>query len=100
MDASYCTFEGGDVPIEDGIYPDPLPGGYKGPESCGIIPPPHVISTSYGSNEFSVSVKYANRQCYEYGKMGCPQDPALSIHYYVRVSLRYTACTHLAWRDI
>jgi len=23
-------------------------------------------------------------ECYEYGKMGCPQDPALSIHYYVR----------------
>jgi hypothetical protein len=22
-------------------------------------------------------------ECYEYGKMGCPQDPALSIHYYV-----------------
>jgi TPR repeat protein len=23
-------------------------------------------------------------ECYEYGKMGCPQDAALSIHYYVR----------------
>jgi TPR repeat protein len=23
-------------------------------------------------------------ECYEYGTMGCPQDPALSIHYYVR----------------
>lgn len=22
-------------------------------------------------------------ECYEYGKMDCPQDPALSIHYYV-----------------
>lgn len=22
-------------------------------------------------------------ECYEYGKMGCPQDAALSIHYYV-----------------
>lgn len=22
-------------------------------------------------------------ECYEYGKMGCPQDSALSIHYYV-----------------
>ena len=22
-------------------------------------------------------------ECYEYGRMGCPQDPALSIHYYV-----------------
>src|SRR6185436_5554038 len=24
-------------------------------------------------------------ECYEYGKMGCPQDAALSIHYYVRM---------------
>ena len=27
---------------------------------------------------------YKLGECYEYGKMGCPQDPALSIHYYVR----------------
>ena len=27
---------------------------------------------------------YRLGECYEYGKMGCPQDPALSIHYYVR----------------
>ena len=26
---------------------------------------------------------YRLGECYEYGKMGCPQDPALSIHYYV-----------------
>ncbi|THG96313.1 hypothetical protein EW026_g5499 [Hermanssonia centrifuga] len=25
---------------------------------------------------------YKLGECYEYGKMGCPQDPALSIHYY------------------
>ncbi|KAL6301308.1 HCP-like protein [Sparassis latifolia] len=25
---------------------------------------------------------YRLGECYEYGKMGCPQDPALSIHYY------------------
>ena len=29
---------------------------------------------------------YKLGECYEYGKMGCPQDPALSIHYYVRLS--------------
>ena len=29
---------------------------------------------------------YRLGECYEYGKMGCPQDPALSIHYYVRLS--------------
>ena len=26
---------------------------------------------------------YRLGECYEYGKLGCPQDPALSIHYYV-----------------
>jgi uncharacterized protein len=30
---------------------------------------------------------YRLGECYEYGKMGCPQDPALSIHYYVRSQL-------------
>jgi len=28
VDASFCTFEGGDDPTQDGIYPDPLPGGF------------------------------------------------------------------------
>ena len=28
---------GGDDPEQDGIYPDTLPGGFDGPESCGII---------------------------------------------------------------
>ena len=27
-------------------------------------------------------------ECYEYGKMGCPQDAALSIHYYVSIAPR------------
>ena len=30
IDGSYCTFEGGDDPHADEIYPDPAPGGYKG----------------------------------------------------------------------
>ena len=40
---------------------------------------------------------YRLGECYEYGKMGCPQDPALSIHYYVRLSPSYadrTCCRH------
>ena len=28
IDASYCTFEGGDDPTFDGVYPDSAPGGY------------------------------------------------------------------------
>ena len=33
VDGSFCTFEGGDDPTQDGIYPDPLPGGFDG-EHC------------------------------------------------------------------
>jgi len=34
-------------------------------------------------------------ECYEYGKMGCPQDPALSIHYYVRLFHFSSSRAHL-----
>lgn len=52
IDSSFCTFEGaddprGDDPTQDGIYPDPLKGGYKGPENCGGFAATKVISTSY-----------------------------------------------------
>ncbi|KAF8194430.1 subtilisin-like protein [Mycena galopus ATCC 62051] len=76
IDGSFCTFEGGDDPTQaslgtrDGIYPDPLPGGFKGPESCGIIPPPHTISISYAQDEVTISAFSAMRQCTEYAKLG------------------------------
>ncbi|TBU37252.1 subtilisin-like protein [Dichomitus squalens] len=70
VDASFCTFEGGDDPNFDGIYPDTLPGGFDKPESCGILKPPFVVSTSYGSDEASVTRAYAQRQCTEYAKLG------------------------------
>ncbi|KAF9063311.1 subtilisin-like protein [Rhodocollybia butyracea] len=70
VDASFCTFEGGDIASQDGIYPDPLPGGFKGPESCGIIAPPFVVSTSYSQDESTATPFYARRQCNEYGKLG------------------------------
>ncbi|GJJ08142.1 hypothetical protein Clacol_002350 [Clathrus columnatus] len=70
IDASFCTFEGGDSPIFDGIYPDTLPGGFTGPESCGIIKPANVISTSYGFTEVMATPEYEIRQCNEYGKLG------------------------------
>ncbi|KIK70403.1 hypothetical protein GYMLUDRAFT_32410 [Collybiopsis luxurians FD-317 M1] len=70
VDGSFCTFEGGDDPTQDGIYPDPLPGGFKGPESCGIIAPPFVVSTSYGQDESTITAFSAMRQCTEYGKLG------------------------------
>ncbi|TFK74739.1 subtilisin-like protein [Pluteus cervinus] len=70
VDGSFCTFDGGDDPTQDGIYPDPLPGGFKGPESCGIITPPNVVSVSYGQDESTVTAPFAFRQCLEYGKLG------------------------------
>ncbi|CCM05401.1 uncharacterized protein FIBRA_07617 [Fibroporia radiculosa] len=69
LDASYCTFEGGDDPSEDGIYPDPY-GGYQGPEACGTVKPAYVISTSYSSNEADMTPFYMERQCAEYAKLG------------------------------
>ncbi|KAF9046284.1 subtilisin-like protein [Panaeolus papilionaceus] len=70
VDASFCTFEGGDDPNQDGIYPDPLAGGFKGPESCGIVAPPHTVSVSFLQDEQTVTPAFANRQCAEYAKLG------------------------------
>ena|ERR1700722_5053696 len=47
LDDSYCTYEGGDDPSEDGIYPDSAPGGYNRryhffsplSSSANLIPP-------------------------------------------------------------
>jgi len=70
IDGSYCTFDGGDDPTQDGVYPDTQPGGYNGPEACGTVKPSNVISTSYSYNEADLTVSYASRQCDEYGKLG------------------------------
>lgn len=70
VDGSFCTFEGGDDPNEDGIYPDPLPGGFKGNESCGIVAPPHTVSISFLQDEQTATTFFANRQCNEYAKLG------------------------------
>lgn len=70
IDGSYCTYEGGDDPTQDGIYPDVLPMGYKGPENCGGYAATKVISTSYGYNEHDLTPFYEMRQCNEYAKLG------------------------------
>jgi TPR repeat protein len=36
---------------------------------------------------------YRLGECYEYGKNGCPQDPALSIHYYVSLIAEWSITT-------
>ncbi|KAJ7033198.1 subtilisin-like protein [Mycena alexandri] len=69
LDGSFCTFEGGDDPTNDGIYPDNVAGGYQ-KDDCGIIKPANVISTSYGYNEADLSPAYTARQCAEYAKLG------------------------------
>lgn len=73
IDGSYCTYEGGDDPEQDGVYPDPYGVGpyyYSGPENCGGFAATNVISTSYGYNEADLTPAYEERQCNEYLKLG------------------------------
>ncbi|KAH7927947.1 subtilisin-like protein [Leucogyrophana mollusca] len=70
IDGFYCIFENGDDASHDTIYPDNVPGGYKGKQPCGTVKPTNVISTSYKYNEADLSDLYAGRQCLEYGKLG------------------------------
>ncbi|KZT01332.1 subtilisin-like protein [Laetiporus sulphureus 93-53] len=69
LDASYCTFEGGDSPTYDATYPDP-DGGYQGPQACGTVTPAYIMSTSYSYNEADLTPFYMERQCTEYAKLG------------------------------
>ncbi len=79
LDASYCTFEGGDDPNLDPLYPDTDQAGgaangtgmtYGDKEMCGAYKPTNVISVSYGLGEDTFSFFYENRQCTEYLKLG------------------------------
>ncbi|KAH9176552.1 subtilisin-like protein [Lactarius sanguifluus] len=47
VDQSFCTFQGGDVPGQDGIYPDTLPGGFnrRGYSHPSICHPASATST-------------------------------------------------------
>jgi tripeptidyl-peptidase-1 len=73
IDGSYCNFtafgQTGNSAI-DPQYPDPAPGGYKGSLQCGVYEAPKVISISYGGDEQSFPMSYAERQCLEYMKLG------------------------------
>ncbi|KAG1727664.1 peptidase S8/S53 domain-containing protein [Suillus paluster] len=70
LDGDYCTYDGGDDPSQDPVYPDTADGGYTGTEDCGTVKPANVISTSSGYNEADLSAAYAIRQCNEYAKLG------------------------------
>ncbi|KAK3940564.1 putative subtilisin-like protein [Diplogelasinospora grovesii] len=64
LDASYCTFQGGNSK-------DPnVDGQYSNQTGCGGFAPTNVISTSYSYNEADLGAKYEQRQCAEYMKMG------------------------------
>ncbi|KAH8812884.1 Pro-kumamolisin, activation domain-containing protein [Xylogone sp. PMI_703] len=70
LDASYCTYDGGDDPTFDPVYPDLQAGGYNGTKSCGIMKPPAVLSTAVSLNEAQLTPFYMKRQCHEYAKLG------------------------------
>ncbi|RFU29102.1 hypothetical protein B7463_g7233, partial [Scytalidium lignicola] len=71
IDGSYCTYDGGDDPTQDGIYPDTLNStGFQGPENCGGFAATKTISTSYSYNEADLTPFYEQRQCHEYMKLG------------------------------
>ncbi|KAK5119268.1 hypothetical protein LTR85_007882 [Meristemomyces frigidus] len=73
IDASYCTYDGGDNSTEDAVYPDPYPGpgSYQGNQNCGTYAAAKVISTSYSyPNEQDLGAAYMARQCHEYMKLG------------------------------
>nr|POF27611.1 tripeptidyl-peptidase sed1 [Quercus suber] len=69
LDASYCTYQGGNQPYVDPAYPDPNEGGYTGPLQCGGAPMSNVISVSYGQIEGALGVFYQQRQCREWMKL-------------------------------
>lgn len=64
VDGSYCTFQGG------GSKDPNIDGQYPADRACGTAPLVNVISTSYAYNEGDLSVKYEERQCAEYMKLG------------------------------
>lgn len=62
LDASYCTYDGGDDPNYDPHL--------NGTEQCGVYKPPNVVSLSYEIAEAYYSPAYEMRQCHEYMKLG------------------------------
>lgn len=67
LDASYCTYKGGDNSTFDPTFPRKH---WNQTEMCGEFKPTNVISISYGQNEDFASPAYEARQCHEYMKLG------------------------------
>ena len=70
FDASYCTFDGGDDPAFDPVYPDLQDGGYNGTQDCGTVKPPAVLMHTISLDEADLTPFYMRRQCHEFGKLG------------------------------
>lgn len=66
LDASYCTYDGGDNKTVDPTFPSP---GYPHPEQCGVFKATNVVSLSYALSEAFYSPAYEIRQCHEYMKL-------------------------------
>ncbi|KAI1314045.1 peptidase S8/S53 domain-containing protein [Xylaria venustula] len=81
IDGSYCTFEGGDDPVWDAVYPHDAssPGAYTGEPMCGTYEATNVISVSYGRNEGDRPPSYTSRECMEYMKLGLMGVTLVSI---------------------
>lgn len=62
LDASYCTYDGGDNKTVDPTFPST---GYNMSEQCGTFEPTNVISLSYALSEAVYSPAYEIRQCHE-----------------------------------
>ena len=75
LDASYCTYEGGDNKTIDPLYPDNQTGGWDHPEMCGTYNTTNVISLSYSVAEGFYSPFYVQRQCNEYMKLSLQVNP-------------------------
>ena len=74
LDGSYCNSTDfgitGDSPGIDAQYPNPVPGGFTGPQMCGAYKPAKVISFSYSTGEVNLPINYVRRQCNEFMKLG------------------------------
>ncbi|KAI6361932.1 hypothetical protein MCOR25_006355 [Pyricularia grisea] len=64
IDGTYCDYDGG-----RSVDPN-VDAQYSRRVACGTTTPTNVISTSYGYNEADLGVKYEQRQCAEYMKLG------------------------------
>lgn len=91
LDASYCTYKGGDAPYVDPEYPDPNEGGYTGPLQCGGAPASNVFSFSYGQIEGALPIFYQRRQCHEWMKLGLQGTSVLFASGDSGVANRYNA---------